>query len=144
MMAVKERLERGILTRAESAELLEECAKLIEEGRRPSLDGKHLVAVLKALTGKDLSEFESEVTIEIVPSQRRLLRSVPLARGIQLHVTEDLRLAKLTIAPQKLRERERLMAFVGIGVDSQRDVARRHDFYLPDAYMNARKSDQPG
>ena len=57
-------------------------------------------------------------------------RCVSMTRGVTLNLDGDMRLVSATIIPHKIRERDRLMSIVGIGNDSKRDVAARHDDYL--------------
>ena len=57
-----------------------------------------------------------------------------LARGIILSLTWDRKLIKIAFNPKEFAVKQKLFSFVGMGSDTATDVARRHDYYLEDAF----------
>lgn len=56
-----------------------------------------------------------------------------IQRGITLVLSWDKRAIQIELDPQEMAVRERLLSVAGIGEDTQRDVAQRHDDYLAEA-----------
>ena len=117
------------LGRADAAGALGDYAALLDDDSLPdAMDYDARTALFKAVAGKAPGSFGAN---EIVPvADREAVRSVALMRGVRLNLTWDLQLVSLSVSPEQLRERKRLLAFVGSGRDAASDVAARHDDYL--------------
>ena len=75
-------------------------------------------------------------SVEQVVREGDASRIIPVVRGVDLHLTWDFKLLKVTLDPKEWELLCRAVSFVGIGRDSATDVAERHDDYLVDAYQN--------
>ena len=74
--------------------------------------------------------------MEAVIKEGESSRTVPVVRGVDLHLTWEFELLKVTMDPNQWRLRQRALSIVGIGKDTASDVAENHDYYLMDAFQN--------
>jgi hypothetical protein len=112
---------------------------LVQDDSLPEdVDYETLVSLLRAAIGKSPGSFKS---VKIVPIKdgegRELINHVSLVRGVVLDLDRDMRLVSITVTPRKVRERRKLLRFVGIGKDIASDVALRHDDYLAEIEPHA-------
>ncbi len=65
-------------------------------------------------------------------------RTVPVVRGLEMHLTSDFKLLKVTMDPEQWAFYCRAMSIVGIGTDKDgaTDVAENHDAYLEEIYYD--------
>ena len=63
-------------------------------------------------------------------------RIVLVGKGVDLHLTWDFKLMKVTMDPNQWRLRSQALSIIGIGQDTATDVAENHDDYLMDAFQN--------
>ena len=61
---------------------------------------------------------------------------MPVVRGVDLHLTWEFKLVKVTMDPHQWRLRSQALGIIGIGKDTAPDVAENHDDYLVDAFQN--------
>ena len=111
---------------------LERCAALILDDSLPfAFNHRALTRLFVAAFGVSPRSFDSDATLAVDGRNGEdAARNASMTRGVILNLNGDMRLVSATIIPHKTRERDRLMSIVGIGNDSKRDVAERHDDYL--------------
>ncbi len=129
---VPERLEEGSVTPQQAVRCLEHCATLIQDDSLPEEFGYETHrSLLKAAIGKSPGTFKKNETVRVSDtSGKEVINHVSLLRGVVLDLDRDMRLVSISITPKKVRERRKLLGFVGKGRDTAADVARRHDDYL--------------
>ena len=117
------------ITQEEAVEALENAAALREQAE-PYKD-----AVL-TLLGKALQFPLDHAEAKTMHFQKGKPEhhTYALARGITLSLTWDRKLIKITFDPMEFSVRRKALSFVGVASDKDRDVARRHDFYLENAF----------
>lgn len=64
-------------------------------------------------------------------------RTVAVVKGVDLHLTWELKLLRVSLDPSQWRLRSQAFSFVGMAADIATDVAERHDDYLAEALENA-------
>ena len=123
------------LTPAEAAEGLEHGANLLVDDFTTEYPSRQeLLRLVRKATGiqprktgkreeKNIKEGESS-------------RTVPVVRGVDLHLTWDFKLIKVSLDPDQWRLRSQALSIIGIGKDTATDVAENHDDYLVDAFQN--------
>ena len=74
--------------------------------------------------------------METVVQEGEVSRVVPVVRGVDLHLTWEFKLVKVTMDPYQWRLRGQALSIIGIGKDTATDVAENHDDYLVDAFEN--------
>ncbi|MBM3942366.1 MAG: hypothetical protein FJ316_05490 [SAR202 cluster bacterium] len=74
--------------------------------------------------------------VEKVLSEGEASRVVSVVRGVDLHLTWDLKLVKVSLDPRQWRLRSQALGFAGLAADRAADVAQQHDRYLVDAVEN--------
>ena len=124
------RLGGGAMTAEEAVGGLRYCAALIRDDNLPDEAGYDaLTRLVKTATGKSPGSYKSHTTVPLA-NGGPVLERVPAIRGVYLELDRDQRLVSISVHPRKFKERRRLMAVIGMGKDSQSDVALRHDDYL--------------
>lgn len=117
----------------QAVKALEHCVALIQDDSLPEeVKYKTLVKLFRAAVGRPLSSFKALETIAVADnrSPADAVTKVSLVRGVSLDLDQEMRLVSITVLPSKVRQRRKLLAFVGIGQDAKSDVALRHDEYL--------------
>ena len=112
---------------------LEHCATLIQDDSLPEeYNYEPLVKLFRAAVGKPHSSFRAQETIAVAAdrSPADAVAKVSLVKGVSLDFDREMRLVSITVLPRKIRQRRKLLSFVGIGRDAKSDVALRHDEYL--------------
>ena len=132
LRGVLEKLSKDSIPPQEAVRGLEHCATVIQDDSLPEeVRYQVLVSLVKAAIGKSPGSFKST---QIVPvpggGKREVMNHVPVVRGAVLDLDRDMRLTSITITPSKVRERRKLLGFVGSGRDTDPEVALRHDEYL--------------
>lgn len=127
------------LTAAEAVKGLEHGANLLSESDftpKPALREELLKLVRKA-TG--IQPRKKGKPVEQVVGEGIASRIVPVVRGINLHLTWEFKLVKITMNPEQWRLRCQAVSIVGIGYDYEgmSDVAENHDEYFVEATENA-------
>ena len=121
-------LRRGVLTRGQALAALECAAHVIlDNWMNYDLDyGAGSALVQKAL-GKPLDAFTTESIIRIADGEP--LHRAFMLRGVSLQLDNGGRLVSVGVEPQRLRERAKLMAFVGKHRDAETDVSAPRDYH---------------
>lgn len=133
------------LTSEEAVKGLEHGAVLLDdnsfrfEPMEPSRD--ELLKLVRRATG--IRPRKKGKPVEKVVGEGDASRIIPVVRGINLHLTWDFKLLRVTLDPKEWELLCRALSFVGIGRDSATDVAERHDDYLIDAYRVGRQRSLP-
>lgn len=123
----------GDATPEESVKGLEHCAFLIRDDNLPAeADYEVLCALFKAAFGKRPASFKKSEMIEVTDGHAAddVVHRFSLVRGVSLELDREMRLISVSVSPRKVRQRRKLLSFVGAGQDADPDVARRHDEYL--------------
>ena len=114
---------------------LEHAAALLIDNFSPGYPPRHeLLRLIRKVTGivpRKTGKLEEKIIRDGQPS-----RTVPVVKGVDLHLTWDLKLLRVTLNPQQWRLRAQALSIVGIGHDDASDVAERHDDYLGDAIQH--------
>lgn len=126
------KLGEGTVTAEEAAKGLQHCANLIRDDNLAEEVGyETLKDLIRAAIGKSPGSYRSKTTVPLGEgSGGRVLERVSAIRGVSLDLDRERRLVSISIHPGKVRERRRLMEFVGASKDPEPDVAARHDDYL--------------
>lgn len=123
----------GAATPAEAVKGLEHCAFLIRDDSLPAeADYEALCALFKVAFDKRPASFKKSETLK-APDGRPsddVVHKFSLVRGVSLDLDREMRLISVSVFPHKVKQRRKLLAFVGAGHDAESDVARRHDDYL--------------
>ena len=126
-----DKLEEGSVTAEEAGKGLQHCAALIRDDNLPDKAGyEALKKLASAGIGKSPGSYTSKTTVPLGEDGGEVHERVPAIRGVYLDLDRDSRLVSISIHPRKVRERRRLMEFVGASEDPEPDVASRHDDYL--------------
>ena len=122
----------GDATADEAIKGLERCAFLIRDDSLPSeANYETLSNLLKAAVGKRPASFKKSEKIAVADEpQREVISEVSLVKGVLLGLDREMRLISISVSPHKVKQRRKMLAFVGIGQDTKTDVALRHDEYL--------------
>ena len=126
------------LTTEEAVAALEHGATILAEDDfkpKPDLREDVLKLVRKA-TG--IRPRKSGKPAECVVGEGNISRVIPVVRGIDLHLTWEFKLVKVTLDPEQCRIFDQLTSFVGSGSDFEgaTDVAENHDDYFIEAIEN--------
>lgn len=115
---------------------LEHAAALLIDnfspGYPPRQDLLRLVRKATGIIPRKTGKLEEKIVRDGIPS-----RSVPLVKGVDLHLTWNLKLLRVSLDPSQWRLRGRAFSFVGKGADVATDVAEHHDKYLAEVIENA-------
>ena len=132
-------LEEDAISRGEAAKGLEHCATLIRDDTLPAGVGHStLIALLKSVLGKSPGSFKSVQTVAVGDDEtRQIVFHISLVKGAKLNLDRDMRLVSITVTPSKVRQRRKMLRFVGAGKDVASDVAARHDDYLAEQSPHA-------
>ena len=123
------------LTQAEAVAGLEHAASLLVDGFTPGYPPRQvLLRLVRKATG--IQPRKTGRPVEAVLAEEESSRTVPVVRGVDLHLTWDFKLVRVTMDPDQWRLRARALSIVGMGTDTATDVAERHDDYLADALQN--------
>jgi hypothetical protein len=125
-----------VLSTEEAIKGLEHAAALLIDnflpGYPPRQDLLQLVRKATGIVPRKTGKPEEKIVRDGEPSRR-----VPVVRGIDLHLTWDLKLLRVSLDPSQWRLRGRALGFVGKGADVATDVAEHHDKYLAEVIENA-------
>ena len=123
------------ITVAEAVQGLEHGANLLVDDFTPEyLPRQGLLRLVRKATG--IQPRKTGKPVEAVIKEGESSRTVPVVRGVDLHLTWEFELLKVTMDPNQWRLRQRALSIVGIGKDTASDVAENHDYYLMDAFQN--------
>ena len=136
---ILESMVEGVLTAERAITGLRHCATLIRDDSLPEETGyETLVKLLKSAIGKSPGSFKKPETIRVADrSPEDVVNSVSLVRGVSLGLDREARLVSISVSPHKVSQRRKMLAFVGIGRDTEQDVALRHDEYLAEQSPHA-------
>ncbi len=128
---VFEKLNRGLVTTDEAARGLQHCAALILDDNLPEeADYERLKSLIRMILGKSPGSYKSKSTVQVTESNAEVHERVSVIRGVYLDLDSSRRLVSIGINPRKVRERRKLMQFVGASKGPEPDVSSRHDDYL--------------
>lgn len=128
---VFEKLNKGLVTTDEAARGLQHCAALILDDTLPEeADYERLKSLIRMILGKSPGSYKSKSTVRVTESNAEVHERVSVIRGVYLDLDSSRRLVSIGINPRKVRERRKLMQFVGASKDPEPDVSSRHDEYL--------------
>ena len=131
LSAVLGKLNAGTVTAEEAAQGLQHCANLIRDDNLAEEVGHEtLKGLIRAALGKSPGSYRAKTTVPLGEGSGPPLEHVSAIRGVSLDIDRERRLVSISIHPGKVRERRRLMEFVGASKDPEPDVAARHDDYL--------------
>lgn len=123
----------GVATPVESVKGLEHSAFLIRDDKMPAeADYEALCALFKAAFGKRPASFKKSEVMKVADGRTAddVVHKFSLVKGVSLEFDREMRLISVSVSPRKVRQRRKLLSFVGAGQDAESDVARRHDDYL--------------
>ncbi len=127
------------LTKEDTVAGLESGANLLADNFIPDYSSQqtlrqNLLKLVRKATG--IQPRKTGQPVERVIREGEASRTIPVVRGVYLHLTWEFKLLKITMDPQQWRLRCQALGFVGVGRDAATDVAENHDDYLVDAYLN--------
>jgi hypothetical protein len=115
---------------------LEHAAALLIDNFLPGYPPRQeLLRLVRRATGivpRKTGKPEEKIVRDGEPS-----RKVAVVRGIDLHLTWDLKLLRVSLDPPQWRLRAQAFSFVGKAADVATDVAEHHDKYLAEVIENA-------
>ena len=118
-----------VISKEEAVKALEDAAALGEHAwhsREEVLD----IAIMTL----DLPLVPEESVSVIFHEGRPVHHTYSLVRGMTLSLTWDGRLIKVDLDAKELKFRRKALSIIGIGSDTQSDVAENHDAYLAEIY----------
>jgi hypothetical protein len=125
-----------VLSTEEAISGLEHAAALLIDNFSPGYPPRHdLLRLVRKATGiipRKTGKPEERIVRDEKPS-----RMVPVVKGVDLHLTWDLKLVSVSLDPQQWRLRAQALSFVGKAADVATDVAEHHDKYLAEVIENA-------
>jgi hypothetical protein len=123
------------LTPAEAVEGLEHGANLLVDDFTPGYPPRQeLLKLVRKATG--IQPRKTGKPAEKAVREGESSRTVPVVRGLDLHLTWEFKLIKVTMDPNQWRLRSQALGIIGIGKETAADVAENHDDYLMDAFQN--------
>ena len=123
------------LTPEEAVQGLEHGANLLVDDFSPGYPPRQeLLKLVRKATG--IQPRKTGKPAEKAVREGESSRIVPLVRGMDLHLTWEFNLIKVTMDPNQWRLRTQALSIIGIGKDTAADVAENHDDYLIDAFKN--------
>ena len=123
----------GAATPADAVKGLEHCAFLIRDDSLPAeADYETLCALFKAAFGKRPASFKKSAALKVAAGRTAddVVHKFSLVRGVSLEIDREMRLISVSVSPRKVKQRRKLLSFVGAAQDAESDVAQRHDEYL--------------
>ena len=123
------------LDQAGAVKGLEHGANLLVDDFTPGYPPRQeLLKLVRKATG--IQPRKTGKPVETVVREGESSRIVPVVRGVDLHLTWQFKLIKVTMDPYQWRLRSQALGIIGIGKDTADDVAKDHDDYLVDAFEN--------
>ena len=128
---ILDKMETGSATAPEAIKALQHCAVLIVDDSLPEeANYEKLKRLISTGIGRSPESFKSEATIQIGEGFGDVHERISGIRGVYLDLDRRMRLVSISIDPRKVRERRRLMEFVGPSRDPDPLASLRHDDYL--------------
>ena len=123
------------LSQAQAVEGLEHGANLLVDDFTPGYPSRQeLLRLVRKATG--IQPRKTGKPGEKSVRAGEASRTVPVIRGVDLHLTWDFKLIKVSLDPKQFRLRSQALSIIGIGKVVATDVAENHDDYLMDAFQN--------
>ena len=127
---VSRKMHDDSLTVGEALKGLQHCADLIKDDVFTNeVTYEMLKALTKAATGKSPGSYKVKTAVPVCEGGP-VAEQISVIVGVYLDLDVNGCLVSISINPQEVRKRRDMMKIVGIGRDSQPDVAMRHDDYL--------------
>ena len=137
------KLNGGPIVAEEAVKGLRHCAHLIRDGSLQYTGESEVVnggmphevgyevlkSLVRATIGKSPGSYRAKTTIP-VGEGGDVLERISVIMGVFLELDRDGRLVSVSIDPGRFKKRRKLMRIIGIGTESEPDVALRHDDYL--------------
>ena len=137
------KLNGGPIVAEEAVKGLRHCAHLIRDGSLQYTGESEVVnggmphemgyevlkSLVRAAIGKSPGSYRAKTTIP-VGEGGGVLERISVIMGVFLELDRDGRLVSVSIDPGRFKKRRKLMRIIGIGTESEPDVALRHDDYL--------------
>ena len=127
------KLDAGSVTPEDAAKGLEHCANLLRDdifGLPECADYETLKALIRAALGKSPGSYRSKTTVPLGNGGGPVLERISVIRGVYLDLDRNRQLVSVSISPQEVRGRKKLMEVVGAFRDTDPNVAARHDDHL--------------
>ena len=129
---------RATLDKAGNGEVIskEEAVKALEDAaalREHAWHSREEVSDI-ALMAFDLPSVPEESVSVLFLRDKPVHHTYSLIRGMTLSLTWDGRLIKVDLDAKELKFRRKALSIIGIGSDTQSDVAENHDTYLAEIY----------
>lgn len=127
------KLGSGSATREDAAKGLEHCANLLRDdifGLPECADYETLKALIRAAIGKSPGSYRSKTTVPLCNGVGPVLERISVIRGVYVDLDRNRQLVSVSISPQEVRGRKKLMEIVGAFRDADPNVAARHDDHL--------------
>ena len=127
------KLDAGSVTPEDAAKGLEHCANLLRDdifGLPERADYEMLKALIRAAVGKSPGSYRSKTTVPLGNGGGPVLERISVIRGVYVDLDRNRQLVSVSISPQEVRGRKKLMEVVGAFRDTDSNVAARHDDHL--------------
>lgn len=127
------KLDAGSVTPEDAAKGLEHCANLLRDdifGLPERADYETLKALIRAAVGKSPGSYRSKTTVPLGNGVGPVLERVSVIRGVYVDLDRNRQLVSVSISPQEVRGRKKLMEVVGAFRDTDPNAAARHDDHL--------------
>lgn len=125
---ILEKIETGSATSREAVKALQHCGVLIVDDSLPEkANYDKLKRLISTGIGRPPESFRSETTIQIGEGKGNIHERISAVRGVYLNLDNRMRIVFVSINPRKVRERRRLMEFVGAIKDPDSLASTRHD-----------------
>lgn len=127
------RLGSGSATPEDAAKGLEHCANLLRDdifGLPECADYETLKDLIRAAIGKSPGSYRSKTTVPLGNGGGPVLERISVIRGVYVDLDRNRQLMSVSISPQEVRGRKKLMEVVGAFRDTDSNVAARHDDHL--------------
>ena len=125
------KVEVNEITVEDAIKGLQHCADLIKDDVfTDAVSYEPAKALLRAALGKSPGSYKSKTTVSVCEDGGSPVEQISVIKGVYLDLDTNGQLVSVSINPREVRERKKLMGIIGIGKDTQADVALRHDDYL--------------
>ena len=127
------KLDARSATPEDAAKGLEHCANLLRDdifGLPECADYETLKALIRAAIGKSPGSYRSKTTVPLDNGGGPVLERISVIRGVYLDLDRNRQLVSVSISPQEVRGRKKLMEIVGAFRDTDPNVAASHDDHL--------------
>jgi len=101
------------ISKNEAIQALEDCATLIQDGSLPyEIDRRSLLSLIQKVVGMPVSKVTKTTKIQVSGSEAR--KEVAILRDVHFDLTWDDRLVRISVFPEKAKERTQALKLVGL------------------------------